>query len=247
MKVITSRDNSEIKHLIALQTPKARKEHRQFVAEGTRVCKTLVDNGFKLVTLYITDTLFDDYKRVIKTPFITCVSDFVMKKISTAHTPSGFLGLFEMPQAPSQQLSSGIILARIADPGNMGTLIRTAAAMNLKSVVCVESTDPWSPKVIQASAGTIAQVQIFQMSWQELLRTKKDLPLYALMVNKGKSPQEITQKNCLLVIGSEAHGIPAEWAAQCDEQITIPMPGETESLNAAVAGSIAMYVLFSKF
>lgn len=244
MKVITSRDNQEVKHILSLQTPKGRKHEGQFVAEGTRVCKTLVDNGYKLVCLYITDNLFDEYKRVIKTPHITLVSDFVMQKISTAHTPSGFLGVFEIPKKSVTTLSAGIVLAQISDPGNMGTLIRTAAAMGVKTVVCVESTDPWSPKVIQASAGAVAQVNILTMSWSELVHAKKDLSLCALVVNSDNSIEQINTTQCLLVIGSEAHGIPAEWIAQCDQHVTIPMPGNTESLNAAVAGSIAMYVIF---
>ncbi|BDC35013.1 RNA methyltransferase [Candidatus Dependentiae bacterium Noda2021] len=245
MKVITSRENPEIKHIIELQSTKGRKEHKQFVAEGTRVCQTLVENGFELDMLYITDDRFDDLKRVIKTPHITLVNEFVMNKISTAHTPSGFLAVFNMPKNQTKALSAGIVLARIADPGNMGTLIRTAAAMGVKTVVCVESTDPWSPKVIQASAGTIANMTVFEMSWQELLKRKNDLPLCGLVLDSAKKPEDTSNKNCLLVIGSEAHGIPTEWIAQCDELITIPMPGNTESLNAGVAGSIALYVLFS--
>jgi TrmH family RNA methyltransferase len=126
----------------------------------------------------------------------------------------------------------------------MGTLIRTAAAMDVKTVICIESTDPWSPKVIQASAGAIAQVNIISMNWHDLIAAKKDLPLFALVVDSTKKPEEVTNRNCLLVIGSEAHGIPAEWISDCDEKVTIPMPGKTESLNAAIAGSIAMYVIF---
>lgn len=244
MKVITSRENPEIKHIIDLQSTKGRKQHKQFVAEGTRVCQTLVENGFVLDMLYITDDRFDDLKRVIKTPHITLVNEFVMNKISTAHTPSGFLGVFEMPKNQTKTLTAGLVLARIADPGNMGTLIRTAAAMGLQSVICIESTDPWSPKVIQASAGTIANTTIFEMSWDELLKRKKDLSLCGLVLNSPKKPEEVTNKNCLLVIGSEAHGIPAEWVTNCDELVTIPMPGNTESLNAGVAGSIALYVIF---
>lgn len=243
MKVISSRDNQEVKHILSLQTPKGRKQEGQFVAEGTRVCKTLVENGYKLISLYITENLFDEYKRVIKTPHITLVSEFVMQKISTAHTPSGFLGVFEIP-SQKRTLSAGIVLAHISDPGNMGTLIRTAAAMGIKTVICIESTDPWSPKVIQASAGAIAQVNIITMNWHDLIDAKKDLPLYALVVDSTKKPEEVTNRNCLLVIGSEAHGIPAEWISDCDEKVTIPMPGKTESLNAAIAGSIAMYVIF---
>ncbi len=95
--------------------------------------------------------------------------------------------------------------------------------------MCVESTDPWSPKVIQASAGAIAQVNLMTMSWSDLVHAKKDLSLCALVVNSDNSIEQINTTQCLLVIGSEAHGIPAEWVAQCDQQVTIQCP---ETLKA---------------
>src|SRR5579885_2522756 len=124
----------------------------------------------------------------------------------------------------------------------MGTLIRTCAAMGKKSVVIIDGTDVWSPKVIQATAGTLAYVTIFQWSWNELLKHKKDIPLCALVVHDGKSPTKKIMESTLLVIGSEAHGIPDTWIKECEYKVTLSMPGNTESLNAAVAGSIAMYI-----
>ena len=122
----------------------------------------------------------------------------------------------------------------------MGTLIRTCAAFDKHSVVVVEGCDPYSPKVIQSSAGTIAQVTIFQWSWQELLEHKGSIELICLVPEGGSIPYKINVPECLIVIGSEAHGIPEEWIASCQYKTTIPMPGGTESLNAAVAGAIAL-------
>jgi TrmH family RNA methyltransferase len=140
------------------------------------------------------------------------------------------------------QLTTGIVLAQISDPGNMGTLIRTAAAMNKKTVVCVETVDPWNPKVVQATAGALGSVSLFCMTWDELLRSKKNIPLCALVAQDGKMPDTINLKDALIVVGNEGAGIPDAWIAQCDEKITLPMPGKCESLNAAVAGSIALYL-----
>jgi RNA methyltransferase, TrmH family len=128
----------------------------------------------------------------------------------------------------------------------MGTLIRSCAAMNYKTVVCIKGTDPWSPKVVQASAGTIGMVNIFQVTWDELIQNKQNLNLCALVVSGGNKPQDIDLSNTLLVVGSEAHGIPDEWLGQCEQKLTLPMPGKTESLNAAVAGSIALYLAQGK-
>jgi TrmH family RNA methyltransferase len=128
----------------------------------------------------------------------------------------------------------------------MGTLIRSAIAMGIKSVVIVEGTDPWSPKVIQASAGTIIQANVFQIGWDQLIKNKKNLKLCALVVKGGKKPNQIDFKDILLVVGNEANGIPDNWLSKCEEKMTLPMPGNTESLNAAIAGSIALYLAFAK-
>jgi TrmH family RNA methyltransferase len=122
--------------------------------------------------------------------------------------------------------------------------MRSCVAFGKKTIVCVEGVDPWNPKVIQASAGTIGSATIFTWSWQELLRNKKNLTLCALVVHGGKPPHQITITETLMVIGNEAHGIPQEMLTTCDELLTLPMPGQTESLNAAVAGSIGMYSLW---
>jgi len=243
MKAISSRTNPEIKHLASLHAKKYRTEHGQFIAEGIRACSTLITSGHQPIALYVTKSNLAKIQHSIDEKDIVLVDDHVMEKISTSTTPSGIVGLFSIPKSPTpDQLTRGLVLAGISDPGNTGTLMRTAAALNAKSIVLVEGADPWSPKVIQASAGTIGMLTIFQWSWKELLAHKGNTKLCALIISGGKGPQEIDWRNTLLVIGSEAHGIPQEWVDACDTTVTLPMPGGTESLNAAVAGSIALYL-----
>jgi len=242
MKEIHSRQNEEIKAVAKLKLQKERKKRGLFIAEGFRVCKTLATT---LVphTVYCTQNMVDQAKKIASEDKITLVNTQVMEKISNAKSPSGILGIFPIPpDTPTEQLSSGIVLAQIADPGNMGTLIRTAAAMGHQSVVIIEGADPWSPKVIQSTAGTIAHVTLFQLSWEQLIKNKKALKLIALVVKDGKTPHEIDFAHTLIIVGSEAHGIPQNWIDDCEEKLTLPMPGKTESLNAAVAGSIALYL-----
>jgi TrmH family RNA methyltransferase len=155
------------------------------------------------------------------------------------------VGVFEIPkQEPLSALTGGLVMTKIADPGNMGSLIRSCAAFGVKTVVTIDGADVWSPKVVQASAGTLALVNVFETNWKDLLRYKKDLKLCALVVDGGKKPSHTTLDNTLLVVGNEAQGIPQEWVAECEETMTISMPGQVESLNAAVAGSIALYLAF---
>ncbi len=243
MKKITSRNNPLVKKIVALHQVKERKKAQQFIAEGIRTCSTLINAGYQPIILYVIDTMLDYAKKFIAKEKIILVDVTVMKKISTATTPSGLLGLFPIPSTPKLEgLTPGIVLAQINNPGNMGTLIRSAAAMNKTSVVIVEGADPWSPKVIQATAGSIAFVNIFQFTWKELLHNKGSLRLCALVVFHGKKPHKIDLSNALLVIGSEAEGIPQNWLNNCDGKLTLSMPGMVESLNAAVAGSIALYL-----
>ncbi len=248
MQAITSRANPLIQKIVTLHKSSERKKRGLCIAEGLRTCSTLNQN-LKLVHLFITEQnqtianeQFDHTKSIP-------VTDHVMEKLSTTKTPSGFLGVFEIPKTPDPStLTPGLVCAQITDPGNMGTLIRTSAALGITSVVIVEGCDPWNPKVISASAGTIGMVSLFEWSWDELVKQSqnKKSPLCALTVSGGAAPEVSLLAKSLLVVGNEAHGLPQEWEQMCTSRVTLSMPGKTESLNAAVAGSIALYMAYRK-
>ena len=244
MKTITSRTNPEIKQIASLQHEKHRKQYKQFIAEGVRVVSELLQSKIKPIAVYTTESMLPKTEKFAPKKLIVLVPDHVMEKISCLDTPSGIVGVFEIPSPFPSITAPGIVMARIANPGNMGTLIRSAVAMNAKTVIILEGCDPWSPKVVQSSAGTIGNAAINQLSWKKLLAQKPNL--CALVVSGGKKPDEINLKNQLLIIGSEARGIPQEWLDDCQEKLTLQMPGKTESLNAAVAGSIALYLLMNR-
>lgn len=228
---------------MALHDRKNRRAQKRYIAQGLRVCASLLQSGQKLQHLYATSSMLDQAQKLVSDHAITLVTDEVMEKISTTESPSGLLGVFLLPEPPKDKtLTSGVVLAQVTDPGNMGTLIRSCAAMGHKTVVIIEGTDAWSPKVVQASAGTLGMVHIMCMSWSDLLAAKQNTKLYALIVDGGKNPNQLDFTDTLLVVGNEASGIPAQWIADCDETLTLPMPGHAESLNAAIAGSIALYL-----
>ncbi len=240
---ISSHINPLIKHVVKLHDTKNRAIHQEFIAQGLRTISTIIDAGHAPQTVFTQEEFLADAQKLVDTDKIIIVALSVMKKISTTQSPSGILAIFPIPPQPSlQSLSSGIVFAQLSDPGNAGTLIRTAAAMNKKTVIFIESVDPWNPKTVQASAGAVALVTIFTISWDTLLHHKKNLKICALMPTGGKNPQSLSLDNALIVIGNEGHGIPYKWVQQCDELITIAMPGNFESLNAAVAGSIVLYL-----
>ncbi len=221
------------------------------MAEGIRTCQTLASSPIILEELFVTHELYQDATQIATEDQIIIVNDPVMKKLSSASTPSGMIGIFKIPEQPTEiEIRSGVVLAQINDPGNAGTLIRTCAALNICTVLCVEGVDPWNPKVIQASAGTIGTVTIIEWSWNRVVEYAHHhgISLSALVVEGGTmlsaTNRTHTDRSQLFVIGNEAHGIPKAWVDQCTEQITLPMPGKTESLNAAIAGSIALYVQY---
>jgi len=241
MKRIISLQNPAIIAAGKLGSTRQRYKQKQYSAEGLRIISTLIEAKQDLIQLYATESVLDQAEKMADDNLITLTSDEALSKISQSKTPSGLVGIFKLPQPSTQELTSGLVLSEVSDPGNMGTLIRTCAAMGKKTVVTIGGVDPWNAKVIQASAGTIGFVNIVQFSWEQLLQQKKDLLLCGLVVKDGQSLAELNLKNALLVIGNEAHGIEQKWLEKCDNLITLKMPGGTESLNAAVAGSIAMY------
>lgn len=248
MKIITSPDNTLVKKALKFKNPRNREDHTRCLVEGSRAVETFLKSPYKLNRLYITQKNLAWAKEQCPEESIVMVSDQIMQKICSTTSPSGIIASFDIPEEkPLSELRPGIVLANLQDPGNVGTLIRTATALG-QSVVLIDGVNPYNPKVIQATAGTLAQAHLFRTTWDELVKHKGSLSLAGLVVEGATPIQNISdsQKPRLIIVGNEAHGIPPEWQTDCDELITLPMPGNTESLNAAIAGSIALYMLYIK-
>src|SRR5579863_4111154 len=203
---INSLTNDHVKHVVHLHSAKYRSQFQEFIAEGFRTISTIIKAGHTPISLFVTEEFLYDAKQLTNEKLIIIVAPDVMNKMSSSKTPSGLLAIFHIPAQPAfSTLGTGIVLAQVTDPGNMGTLIRTAAAMNKKTVVCVETVDPWNPKVVQATAGAIANVDIFRLNWPEIMLNKKNIPLLALVPSEGKHPNGVNLRQALIVVGSEAH------------------------------------------
>jgi len=245
IKYISSVHNEQIKHLVHLQQKQYRYEHGQFVIEGMRACTHLFEK-YTPVAIYITQDYYTTHPLNGYEEIVTGVSDHVMAKISTSKTPSGICTIFAIPeQRPLPQQGPGLVLMNVSDPGNMGTLIRTAAAMDIREIIIIDGVDPYNSKVIQATAGCLASVNLYPATLSDLAQ-HTNLQLCGLVVKDGKTPDEINLKNKFLVVGNEAHGLSTEELKACHEKLTIPMPGHAESLNAAIAGAIGLYLMMSQ-
>lgn len=244
MKYISSIANNEVKHLVNLQDRSYRYQHLQFLVEGTRACTELLKK-YEPIALYMTEKYYTNHSFQKYEDLIIGVTDHVMKKICTTINPSGICAIFRIPQdLPLPQTGPGLVLVEISDPGNMGTLLRTAAAMNINAIILVGGVDPYNPKVIQSTAGCLNTIQIYQTNWDKIINN--NLLLCALVVENGSQPDDLNLNNKFLVVGNEAHGLSKEQINNCQEKMTIPMPGQTESLNAAVAGAIGLYIMSKK-
>lgn len=242
IKTITSLTNPAIKRVVTLHSTKGRSEHQEFIVEGLRSLEGFSQAGWLPTELYCIESKIHAAQDLFKKAVLTVVPAHVIEKLSTTNAPCGIVAVFAIPPTPkADKLTSGIVLAQIQDPGNTGTLIRSAVAFGYKSAVVIEGCDMYSPKVVQATAGALAHIQLFSWTWQQLVQHKNALKLCALVLDADKTEETVSSKDTLFVVGNEAHGLPADWVKACDISMTIPLAPQAESLNAAVAGSIALY------
>lgn len=252
-KTVLSKDNELIKQVAKLQnSARSRREQGLFVAEGLRICEDCYDNVVELVSLIITNSFADKFpqkaeKLSIKAAETVMVNESIFQKISDTKNPQGILAVCKIPKNKNTEiLSDGkyIALENIADPSNLGAVSRTAEALGIDGIILSsDSVDPFSPKALRASMGTLVRMPIIvtENFCKELQNS--GLTLYACVVKDGKSITEVAfKKGSAILLGNEANGL-SDNAKQIAEEITIPMKGNAESLNLAVAASIAMWEL----
>ncbi len=247
---ITSRENSLIKLVCALQSSaKSRKENNLFVIEGLRIAKDAYDNSIKFDKLIISDTAAKKYcEDIEKFASISdecyIIPDSLFQKISDTKSPQGIIAVCEIPQKIVQLDVKGryIALENIQDPSNLGAISRTAEALGVSGLIIAGGCDAFAPKSLRASMGTLLRMPIYKIDSISEIKSF-GLKTYACVVDKDAKKITDTEFNdgSVVVIGNEANGITEETRRICDYNITIPMNGKAESLNAAVAASIAMW------
>jgi len=242
MNYISSAQNEQVKHIVDLRNKSYRYEHGQFTIEGTRACTQLFEQ-YKPVFIYMTEKYYKTHTFSEHEDIIIGVASHVMEKMSTTKNPSGICAILSIPsEKPLPQSGPGLVLIDVSDPGNLGTLIRTAAAMNIKEVILVGGVDPYNSKVIQSTVGCFTAINLYQTTFEQIT-AQKNINLCGLVVKDGMYPEKVDLKNKFLVVGNEAHGLSDQQTQACHEKMTLPMPGNAESLNAAVAGAIGLYLM----
>ncbi len=232
--------NRHIKLLNQINQKKNRLELGLFAAEGIKSVRELIEGGMVLKYLFATS----EYENNFHSEALVTVDAATLKKLSNLKTPSGVLGVFEIPQKPSL-IRSGLtlVLDEINDPGNLGTIIRLCDWFGVDQLVCSNNTvDCYNPKVVQASMGSLARVSIVYCDLEEFL--KNDGRTVCGTFLKGNSIYQCDLKpDMILIMGNEANGISSCIEKLVTDRITIPGFGKehkTESLNVATATAVIL-------
>lgn len=247
--MITSGQNPKLKLVRALQgRAKERHEAGLFVVEGVRLVEEAVRANWPFQFALFSDGLSERGKELLNTLRTNQIeveetSGDLLQNVSETETPQGILAVLKRTEVPIPNSPNFLLIPdQIRDPGNLGTLLRTAAAAGVQAVLLPpETTDVFAPKVLRAGMGAHFQLPIHSMTWDEIQGCAKTMQIFLADMN-GKSCWEIDLRQPLaLMIGGEAEGASEEARKLAPQKIAIPMPGEVESLNAGVAGSVLMF------
>jgi TrmH family RNA methyltransferase len=229
---------------------KERREAGMFVVEGVRLVEEAVKGGWRLETVLFDESLSDRGKSQVsslksKGVEVEEISTDLMKSLSETETPQGILAILKSSELPiPYHLNFILIPDQIRDPGNLGTLLRSAAATGVQAVLIPpETTDALAPKVLRAGMGAHFRIPIREMMWEEIQEVCKPAGLQVLTADMDGKPcwETDLRQPLALIIGGEAEGASEEARKLATDKISIPMAGNIESLNAGVAGSVLMF------
>ena len=258
-RFISSPDNDKIRLINKLSRKKYRDQQGKFVIEGINLVKAALSKGQHVEFVLIADDF--DYSEIANTLAvgvdyrnIYLIPRFLFEKISDAENGSGIIAVvdkrsYTLDNLDSLELRRGdnvLVLDRLQDPGNIGTMIRTAVAAGYSIVATIKGTaDIYSPKVLRASAGMIFGISVVELADTEEFKklvSRLDKKIVVTDPREGDPYYECYLTNDIaLVIGNEGNGISDEIMESSDVRVNIPMQGEVESLNAAICASLLMY------
>lgn len=227
---------NQIKRILSLQQKKYRKQYGLFFAEGQKIIGELLNSDFVLEELFVTENIFKEI------PNRNIISQSELKKISALTTANNSLAVFRIPKERNIK-DDGLIVAldSVRDPGNFGTIIRLCDWFGVQHIVCSEDTvDLYNPKVVQATMGSIARVNVLYANLKEFLSTTK-LPTFGtFMDGENIYKIDLPQKG-IVVLGNEANGISEDIKKLVTKKIAVPRFGNpTESLNVATTAAIVL-------
>ena len=253
--MITSTSNAQVKKLLQLQKKsKARNEEQIFLVEGLRMFLEVPEERVQKV--YISETLYNKKKQELNLDrfSVEILSDTVFQYVSDTKTPQGILCIVQQKKYDINELLKlenphFIVLDNLQDPGNLGTIVRTAEGAGVNAVfLSRESVDIYNPKTIRSTMGSIYRMPVIYVD--DLLKLlklfkEKGIKSYAAHLDGERAyDKENYQSGTAILVGNEGNGLRDEVAGLADVWVQIPMQGQVESLNAAIAASILMFEVY---
>lgn len=241
--IYTSVNNPKIKLFASIKDKKGRKEHSAYLVEGVKMvkeainCRADVKHIVGTYSALLENGLIDDERSV-------CVDEKVLKYVCDSVTPQGLAAVIGIPEnVKNAPRGNCVILDGIQDPGNMGTIVRTVAAVGIKDVYTLSCTDPYSPKAVRSSMSGIYFVNINQITYDDVNDLFKNNKILVADMQGENIFSFKTEFPFALVIGNEANGVSDFMKNIANAKISIPMSENIESLNAGVSCAIALYQL----
>ena len=227
---------------------KERREAGLFVIEGVRLVEEAANRDWRFEAVLYDESLSERGMSQVESlgsrgVNVEEVSEGLMKSLSDTESPQGILAILPIPNSPvSSSLNFVLIPDQIRDPGNLGTLLRTAAATGVDAVFLPpETTDAFAPKVVRAGMGAHFHLPIHSLTWDEIKEKAKGLQIHLADMDGTSCWETDLRQPIALIIGGEADGASEEAQNLASQKLSIPMAGQVESLNAGVAGSVLMF------
>ena len=235
----------KVKYIQTLGQKKFRQQEGLFIAEGPKLVKELLEADASMVkeVLAVKEWITDNEKILVKTA-ITEITETELERISQLTTPNKVLAIVRQFDEDKEIKTKGKItlaLDGIQDPGNLGTIIRTADWFGVEQIVCSHDTaEVYNPKVVQATMGSIARVRVVYTDLEEWLTEQKDISIYATTL-EGQDVSTVKKiQEGIIIFGNESKGISPDILKLATIKLTIPKKGKAESLNAAVAAGVVL-------
>lgn len=238
---------NEIKLVKSLQIKKYRKEQQCFIVEGAKSVQELIKSDYEIITIYATTKFLAANKALLAafTENLKIVDESVLSLLGGYENNDTVLAVAKMKKPNSVMLAKDqviLMLDDIRDPGNLGTIIRTADWFGIQNILCSKETaEFYNPKVIQATMGSFSRVNVSYLDLVAEAQVNPDIPIYGAYLDGINVKKLEIVKPCFLVIGNEANGISENLGMFIKNRISIKGFGKSESLNAAIAAGILMH------
>ena len=224
-----------------LKDKKFRKNNDLFLVEGEKFCHDLLKLGIDIMYTITSD------KNLKNFPNVVVVDEKTLNSLATTVTPQNVICVCVKKFKENKPNGNSLILDRIQDPGNVGTLIRSALAFNFSDIYLIDSADAYNEKVIRSSVGAVLSANIHKISLEDLINEKDEIAENFIVADMvGEKLKDFKKKNgrIALIVGNEGAGVCDELIDISNIKLSIPMTNKIESLNAGVAGSIIMQKIF---